>query len=348
MINDIQAFGKIGEELVTFTNESPFQMRTKSNYNELNKMGNYKLVNENTDSISLSDLLYFRLDNIEGAARYIPKDTTLTIKYGSSQTYPLQRKSILSNLDMRLYTDITGFASDADNNNGRLQFELKYNLYLKIIGGNGFWGKYFLEHISPFLNLTKISEGDNINVDISKNIDSSSIQFELLKNAYLFSGLDLNLLHVTKKSVTLSVNLIGGLYRSTLSDTTLQETQIDSNKVKVKESTNTKNINSWMLGLNAGVVVFESNNLNMNIDISYMRTGIFKTPTDKQFEIADKPIWVWNFLMGLNYYPDAYNNTTAIFIRNRFYYNHLSKDSNWNFEMGAYLPLTKFLSSLGL
>jgi hypothetical protein len=349
IIKNIQTIGKIGDKKRIFITTDLINIRSKDDYVKLNTDGYYilecELDKKRSATFNLSDLLFFEIEKIYGSGTYIPSDTTITIHIPENKSTKIYGKSMNDNLDMRLYTDVTGF--DAESFNGKFQFELKYNLYTRAYYFGKSW--FFIERISPFLNLSKIGESNDALIlnDSTLSEQNSNIdipQFDLLKHSYLFSGIDMNIVKRSGSTVAYSLNLLIGVYRTTLTTINSDTSKTDTANYIVTTSTESNNINSWFWGVNLDATIFENANINLNFSASFLISDLFK-PTDG---ISPNHTKVFSVLVGMNYFPNEYNKTTALFFRTRFYLDVNSHDENINFETGVYLPLTKFFSSFGI
>lgn len=360
IIKNIQVIGNINGKKRIFSNTKLIHMRSKDDYINLNKAGHYQLEcklekeslipkcelkQKHTALFNLSDLLFFEIQKLHGSGTYIPMETTISIEVPKDTITIIEGKSMMDNLDMRLYTDITGFNSKSVN--GTFQFELKYNLFINTLEWGNSW--LILERVSPFLNLSKVGQ-NNISLTIDKKTTSSMItQFNLLEYSYLFSGIDLNLIKRSGSTVTYSLNLLGGIYRTTLSSSTsdtsivIRDTISYTRDTTITKTEKTNYTNSWFCGLNLTATVFENRNFNMDFSASLLYTGLFKS----EYGITPNSVWIVSFLAGLNYFPDENDRTTAFFFRTRFYKTADNGNNNLNIETGVSLSVPKFFSSFG-
>ncbi len=338
IIKDIYLVGKIGDKPVAFTNEYSIKLRTANDYRFINASGeNFlesKISNVLSYKIDVSDILFFarQLHNASGV--YVPIDTVITLNAGEEDIFvELKRKSVIDNLDFKIYTDVTGF--NTNSKNGKFQIELSYNLFTQTFVNGNF---VLIDHVSPFLHLSRI--GDNTNIKLSADpamlIDNKLVvnQFDLVKYSYLNSGINANIFQFNYPASFLSLNFIGGVYITTI-DTIITGTDF-------LQTAYFDDISSYFIGLELNYLLFDIDNLSL----SFKGNWYYTTHYSKSIEIINNLKPFFSFLVDLNYYPNSENKSTALFFRSRFYKQ--SENDNINFEIGSKFPLSKLLGTLGI
>lgn len=341
VISDLQITGTMAGNYYAFTTQYIIPFKNKKQINSLNDVDDNLNVLKGVDgkyNIDMAELLEFRRKLTDVSGVYVPKDGIYAISTESpKKEIKLYKKTFSDNLDLRLYTDVTAFTPQSAN--GKFQTKIKYNLYTYYSIINN-WA--FIHHVAPYLNLKRMGDA-NSKLIIENAVDTTGgvvgkanqlDQFELFQNAYVESGVELNVVRWHWLHSHLSFNVIGGVYITTLDSFAVVDA---SNRIASVE--NTKDITSWFSGIELDYLIYDSE----KISLAMSGEILYSDNLEKELNVDGSLIL--SSAVTLNIYPNPNDKKTAIFFRGKF--GGWENQHNLSFEIGSHLPFSKFLSGIG-
>lgn len=360
----------------------PVPVRTPSTIEDLNKPKHLRLwrKGDTTDYyIFFSDVIDFKRNVLEASGSYFPIDTAITIPGTATSgnvehTVKLYNKSFWDNVDIRIYTDMTGLSRN--NPNGLVQVEGEYSIWQNSSGSIVKDRLFPFNKMSVFLAFTKIEEENravptrffNAGRSSDRTKPQSSYHYASTFDMYRFSffraGISESLLGFISPTSKIYVNLHLGFYR-TLTDTTFNVDSVDTSETDIvfgaiqvpKES----ELTSWLL-MPEVQFIFQFNrkfhfDTRVGLIYSQLIDDAFRTAdgrldrflpeseqprnTRRRFSIASS-ILKWE--LNLNYYSQSSSGTQDgkfVFLRSTLFWD--TPQSNLSLQLGFSSPISELL-----
>lgn len=170
---DIVVAGRLREKnsdrypIKRFRNTQLISVSTPADIELVNTRGNYILYDSPLGdyALDLSDVIDYERRVIAGSASYEPKDTKIVLKtkkddQPEARVVKLRKKSVLDNLDVKLFTDLAGLS--AENPNGLVQIESEYRVqWNSSVTARTAGGKYnlmFFREAKAYVYFSKLEE----------------------------------------------------------------------------------------------------------------------------------------------------------------------------------------------
>jgi hypothetical protein len=330
-IKDVMVKGKYADTKAraSFGMERRIAIHTRWAVSQMNVKGlNYLSENLDQDSyqIDLADLV--RIDRVptKGLGNYSPENTTFYLSAGS-QEKTLNRKSVLDNLDLRLYSDLLGFRSDSPN--GMAQLEGAYRFDLNSVAALDIFafsttlldkGKAMFKMTKIDLNLTNSnSKPRNLNLN---NKDTTSV-IRLLEYSNFDFGVSVDMIKLESPIFTLGYVLVPQ-FQSTLLDSLGRN----------GGTRNQYNYIGFRLDHELRATLFDGSKVEFGASF----TPIQFWPLDDNVYVNDQ--FLARTQLEFDYHPGKKNEYRSLFFRFGYYYQNPSLNFS-ALQLGYSTPISK-------
>ena len=234
-IKTIVTSGKIGNELITFSNGYAIGISTRSNIQWLNKN---RLYNENDRdderNIIVAELIKYSRILAVRTNDYSPQDQTITLFSGKNQT--LSKSPSTKLFQLKIFSDFAGINQNNPNGLVQTEFSKRINIWTK--RWKMLWtrslGFGLFTHLNPILEISKIEENNRfLPLQQGTLVEDSSLNklyFISPIEAYRYSTLrvatELNILDIQGSSASLHFNGIFGLNLTHVKDSIYSNEEI--------------------------------------------------------------------------------------------------------------------------
>jgi hypothetical protein len=241
LITDIVVAGELKETgsglspIARFRNTQLISVSTPMDIELVNTPGNYILVDspKGDYALDLSDVIDYERHVIAGSASYEPKDDRIVLKakkHGDQErrTVTLRKKSVLDNLDIKLFTDLAGLS--AENPNGLIQIESEYRVQWNTsVSARTAGGKYnhmFFREAKAYVYFSKLEEQTiEIPIDTTAGgLYASSLDFFLYST--VSAGLTANAFSILTSDWLFYVDFGLGVMQTVKTDSTNTENKL--------------------------------------------------------------------------------------------------------------------------
>jgi len=269
----IKAIGKIGEEIVIFTNLYPISFSTKFDGNSGVYL--FSVGNGPNRIISTNDLFLYNFNLLLYTDNSAPRDQVVYVTpEGRGKVLFKERNSQI--LKTKVFTDFLGLRNDEPNGILQLEFSKPISIYTKPRAGlyTKFYYQWF-STIEPTFTLNKIEDDDNqlpvIKIDGQPYVSYN----DLLRFRKTSLGAEVNVLKFGIPNFHSKLSLLGDLNYSlvdfTNSDTTTTMSLIDTTSTLVTEEINENRITHLTrdVGLSFKWDIFPSDKYQLSLKYSH-------------------------------------------------------------------------------
>jgi hypothetical protein len=271
-------------------------------------------------SLDVADVIEYRKRVVAGSADYSPQNGPFRLTPEAPET-ELYKNPFQTRLDVRLYTDVTGF--QGENPNGLLQVEGQYTAFTRVDRLGRFEsasGLILLNWIRLYALASRTEEEDTVVKPDSLN-RVASVQF--LRQERWNAGVAAGLFRVEGNHQALGFNVRAGV---AIADVDTSGT--NANRIR--------NVTAWNSGLECRYEFTEGSRLDIDV-----ATGIdyLTVRSDVLDNVGRERIF--RFEGGLSFHPGGFDRSRSIFLRGIHYYTSRASN-NTQFHIGYAAPITKF------
>lgn len=343
-IRQITVKGTHDQKPKIFSNKFSIGISTRRNIQDFDRINLYQEthVKPKSQSIKLSDVIqYERLVDLR-TNDFSPAD--VTIELDPEETKELFKATSMDLFTLNVFTDLVGFNND--NPNGLVQFEFNKRINLWTRRGDtwlmNYMGIGWFTHMTPSFEITKIEE-NNRSMKLSSIMDSNNnftfylSPLELQRFSFTNITNEINFIDLQGPSVSLHLNLFGGISITDIQDTVVIES---------KQEIYNENINSLLLGLNAKAIFNPESKweyqlsykwtyldpLSSSFNFGSVENGALKGPNNN--------LNTWEFLFTRNTSESNSSSSNKLFARFRFTHDWHYWDNNYSeFQIGYSMSL---------